>query len=491
MIRAMPTRFCLVCEDSLPEETVRLLREACGERGVPFEAVTAKTFDFDPSRRLRAGDLLYNAATSVAASRAEQFLFAPGVATFHAHPRGVFHSVNLQTLLAEAAGIPMPKTVYLASASPELLRRQVERVGGFPVVLKVLGRSSGIGVMLAESMAALRSVADYAIAQGHNPLLCQFIGGAVHWRVIVLGGQAIASYRNKQPAEDFRSHGSEDREDFDARPPAAVVDAAVRATATMELEFAGVDVLEDPAGNAFFLEANFPCYYPHAQLYGGVDIAGAMVDFLLAKAGHAPAKPAAQPECRLRRLARAPDVFAIDDFADAAECAHVLAAAGRIERAPPPGLRIGRDAAGLAFEMPVRGDPVLARIMSRISRAMGMDNALGYSFRFRRYAQGQGHPPHFDEYQVAGRALAATAILYLSDAGGGETHFPHARPGPLKILPKRGRLALWLNLRADGSVDPAAVHESLAVTGGEKATITDFVYRPLGDNACRLRTEQT
>jgi hypothetical protein len=33
-----------------------------------------------------------------------------------------------------------------------------------------------------------------------------------------------------------------------------------------------------------FLEANFPFYYPHAQLHGGVDIAGQMVDYLAAKA---------------------------------------------------------------------------------------------------------------------------------------------------------------------------------------------------------------
>jgi hypothetical protein len=288
-------RFCLVSEASVPEETVSLLREACRERGIPVDVVTAKTFDFDPSQRLQAGDMLYRAATSVAAYRVEQFLFAPGVATFYATPNGVFFNVNLQTLLMESAGIPMPKTVYLASSGPVLLRRQVDRVGGFPVVVKVLGRSSGIGVMLAESMASLRSQVDFAIAQGHNPLLCQYIRDAVHWRVIVLGGRAIATYRNKPMADDFRSCGSTDRADFEARPPAAVIETALRATATCGLEFAGVDVLEDPAGNAWFLEANFPCYYPQAQLHGGVDIAGPMVDFLAAKARQGRSEPVPVP----------------------------------------------------------------------------------------------------------------------------------------------------------------------------------------------------
>jgi hypothetical protein len=281
-------RFCLVSETSVPEETARLLREACESREIPFEVVIAKTFDFDPSRRLKPGDLLYKAAASLAASRAEQFLYTPGVATFHAAEGGVFFSVDHQTLLAESSGIPMPRTVYLASANSGLLRQHVERLGGFPVVVKVLGRSGGIGVMLADSMPALRSLADFTIAQGQNPLLCQFIPNAVHWRLIVLGDQVIASYRNRTMPEDFRSAGSTKPEDFEAKPPALAIETAVRAVAACRLEFAGVDILEDPAGNVFFLEANFPCYYPHAQLHGDTDIGGRMVDFLAAKVRRRP-----------------------------------------------------------------------------------------------------------------------------------------------------------------------------------------------------------
>ncbi len=288
-------KFCLVSEQSVPEETVRLLREACARRSIPFELVTGKTFEFKPDQRLRAGDMLYRAAVSMAATRAEQFLAAPGVATFYAREDLLYFAVNSQTLLVQSAGVATPATVYLASADSSMLRRQVERLGGFPVVVKVLGRSSGVGVMLAESMLSLKPMVDFVLAQGHNPLLCQFIADALHWRVIVLGDRAIASYRNKRVPDDFRSTGSSSREDFDAVPPSAVVDAAIRATRASGLEFAGVDVLEDPAGNAWFLEANFPTYYPQAQLYGGVDIAGQMVDYLAAKAGALAMKKAFEP----------------------------------------------------------------------------------------------------------------------------------------------------------------------------------------------------
>jgi hypothetical protein len=82
--------------------------------------------------------------------------------------------------------------------------------------------------MPAESAASLKSIVDYVLAHGQNPLLMQFIANAIHWRVIVPGDRPIASYRNKQVEGDFRSMGSSDRADFDAVPPALAPDAAVR-----------------------------------------------------------------------------------------------------------------------------------------------------------------------------------------------------------------------------------------------------------------------
>ena len=61
-----------------------------------------------------------------------------------------------------------------------------------------------------------------------------------------------------------------------------MADIAVRAMATLELEFGGVDVLESPRG-LHLLEANFPCYFAHPYEEAGIDVAGPMVDYLMAK----------------------------------------------------------------------------------------------------------------------------------------------------------------------------------------------------------------
>jgi hypothetical protein len=208
-----------------------------------------------------------------------------------------------------------------------------------------------------------------------------------------------------------------------------------------------------------------------------VDIAGQMVDFLAAKAGRA-------RTFQFLRLANTPDICSIDNFLDASDCESVLAKAARVETEQPADIRVKRDSTGCSFEMPIGKDPLLRRIASDIHRALGMTNDLAYTFRFRSYATGESHPAHLDDYEILGKRLVATAILYLTNTeSGGQTHFPHSQPRPVTIAPARGRLSIWFNCHADGNAEPASLHESLPVLRGEKATITTFVYKRIEDYA--------
>jgi hypothetical protein len=278
-----PMLFCYVSEANVPAASGRLLAEACAQRGVPFREIEARRFDYDPAQRLQPGDLLFRGAVSRAASRAEQFLYVPGVATFHSESGDIRFGPVDPTLLQGSAGVPIPPTVYASCDDPELVQALVQRVGGFPVVLKVLGRSHGVGVMRLDSLPSLLSVLGFALAQGHHPQLSTYVAEAMHWRLVLVGDRVAAHYRNPYRPADFRSRASRDPLDYLSPPPEAVAEAALAAVRAERLEFAGVDVLEDPSGRPWVLEANFPCYFPQAQLVAGVDVAGAMVEFLMAK----------------------------------------------------------------------------------------------------------------------------------------------------------------------------------------------------------------
>ena len=175
-----------------------------------------------------------------------------------------------------------------------LLRQMVDDCGGLPVVVKASGYSRGIGVMRADSLASLFSIVDFAGAEGSKPLLTAYIPDAVHWRVVVVGDQAVASYRNVTDDDDFRTSGSDDAEDYAAPLPAGAAELAVDACRVLRHAHGGVDILEHASGRLYLLEANFPCYYAQAQLSGGADVAGAMVQYLLDRA-EALAPPSGEP----------------------------------------------------------------------------------------------------------------------------------------------------------------------------------------------------
>lgn len=280
---ARPPAFHMVGDRGLPPITGRLLRAACDARGVAYREVEVRGFDFADERQLAPGDLLYRASTSVAAIRVEQFLHADGVASFHADRDAVYFDTSAVPLIFQRAGLVTPRTVPCVPLGKPALRRVVARLGGYPVVLKVLGGEGGVGVLRLDSWPALISVLDLLHAQGRTPLLSTYIPDALHWRVVVVGARAVAAYRNPTRADEFRSGVTRDPADYfsEVRPDLAA--PAIRAVQVLRREFGGVDLLEHPSGRIYLLEVNCPCYFAQAQDVAGIDIAGAMLDHLLAK----------------------------------------------------------------------------------------------------------------------------------------------------------------------------------------------------------------
>lgn len=291
-------RLLAIVDDGVPAETLALLRQACDRRGVRVAVVHPERHAFGDDQPLRAGDLLYRPAVSLHATRVEQHLWQPKVASFYLDPDGpLFANINATETFARA-GLPVPRTFFLDRPSRAMLRAMVEQLGGLPVVVKALGYSRGVGVMRADSLAGLFSIVDFATAEGGKPLLTAYVADAVHWRVVVVGDRAVASYRNVTDDDDFRTSGSDDLEDYQAPLPAGAAELAVRACQVLRHAHGGVDILEHPSGRLYLLEANFPCYYAQAQLSAGVDVAGAMVDYLLDRA-EALAPPSTEPLPRL------------------------------------------------------------------------------------------------------------------------------------------------------------------------------------------------
>ncbi|MGE0039668.1 MAG: RimK family alpha-L-glutamate ligase [Vicinamibacterales bacterium] len=271
-------------DDGVPETTTRFLREACAARGVEYVHIDPRWFDFADERQLEPGAILFRPAISLQAIRVEQFLYADGVSTFYRDPDGIFFSPSSSNLLFQRAGLPIPRTYYVHNSARTQIDQWVEKLGGYPVVVKLMGYSRGLGVMRADSPESLYSLVDYTCAESKTPLLTSYVEDAVHWRLIVVGDQVVSGYQNRKDHNDFRTYADKDPADFRHPIRPELADVAVRAVQALRYEFGGVDVLEHPSGRLYLLESNFPCYFGTPQEVVGTDVSGAMLDHLIAKA---------------------------------------------------------------------------------------------------------------------------------------------------------------------------------------------------------------
>jgi hypothetical protein len=185
-------------------------------------------------------------------------------------------------------------------------------------------------------------------------------------------------------------------------------------------------------------------------------------------------------DVEITAIGERPRLYVIDDFASEAETEHVVAIVSERERLEQHAQSWERDKNSFVAELSRVSDATLARIAARSEALLGTCNDRGESLRLRAYVPGEAHGLHTDSYQDGDAILVATALLYLVDVeAGGGTRFPHARPQPVTITPRRGRLLLWFGHLEDGSLDPCSAHESLPVEAGHKLVLNNFIYKPL------------
>jgi len=258
-------------------DTNRLFEAACALRDIAYvpvipTEVAGAGLDAAPGPRL-----LYRAATDRAAQLVEKLLFRPGTAALH-DPHFL---CDHQPILLRQSGVPMPRAVYIPADRPARLAAQVDWLGGFPVVVKRPGEEGGRGVSRAGSQPELeRQVA----AAGGAVTIEAFVPHARSWRMTVLGGRIVAATARAAAAADFRTNGPGSSELPLSDPPAGAGAIAIAAARALRLDFGGADILESPDGALTLTELNFPCYFADQTRLTGADIAGAMIDFLAARA---------------------------------------------------------------------------------------------------------------------------------------------------------------------------------------------------------------
>ncbi len=261
------------------DERLELLRAACKRLKISFRALSPSGFDFSRPSPVRKGDIVYRISRGKLLRFFEDYIVRPGCITFYQDV--IFHKPD--PFFLEKHDIPVPKTVFCLTREKKLLMNYVKEIGGFPVILKALGGTHGMGVIKIDSFSALKSMADFLLAQGKLFVLKQFLPVKTSARFIVLGDKVVASIEYVARDNDFRTNSAKTLTVRPKKYSKALEELAVRATHAMGWEFGGVDILIHK-GKPYVSEVNFPCNFVRAQNALNKDVALLMVQYLQAKA---------------------------------------------------------------------------------------------------------------------------------------------------------------------------------------------------------------
>lgn len=197
-------------------------------------------------------------------------------------PAGFGQDSVLWSIRLEQSGLSVPKTAWIATTDRPLLRRYIEQLGGFPVVLKTFGGTRGVGVVQVGTWPQLFSLCDYLSSKETVFALREFIPSQSCERLVVLGDSVIDASTRPTASDDFRSDGT----DAGCRPQEYAQEInklAVDATAAANFHFGGVDVLvDDRDGRAYVLEVNCPLDFVASGRVSGIDVAGCLVNWFFA-----------------------------------------------------------------------------------------------------------------------------------------------------------------------------------------------------------------
>ena len=157
-------------------------------------------------------------------------------------------------------GLTEPKTILIND--PEKSVDQVEGAGlKFPIILKTLRGSKGVGVLFVESAKALDSIVQLIHKQDEDTdlLAQQYIKTDYDVRVHVLGGKVIAAMKRPVIEGDFRSNVSQGSEPENIELTELEIEESLKAAKAVGGLWSAVDFI--PSKNRekeppYFLEVN-------------------------------------------------------------------------------------------------------------------------------------------------------------------------------------------------------------------------------------------
>jgi ribosomal protein S6--L-glutamate ligase len=184
---------------------------------------------------------------------------------------------SLQLLSREGIGLPVTGFAH----STKYTRDLISRVGGAPLVVKLLEGTQGIGVVLTETQKAAESVIEAFKGLKQQILVQEFVeeSKGADIRCLVVGTKVVAAMKRQGAEGEFRSNIHRGGTASVVRLTPKERATAVRAAHIMGLNVAGVDILQSNRG-PIVMEVNSSPGLEGIETATGKDVADEIIRFI-------------------------------------------------------------------------------------------------------------------------------------------------------------------------------------------------------------------
>ncbi|MDP4845666.1 MAG: RimK family alpha-L-glutamate ligase [Akkermansiaceae bacterium] len=257
-------------------EVLNTLRLAIGlDQGDPDLFYYGKPLKETDAILPRIGTSITRYGTAVVRQFEQMDVYTPNTAAGISNSRDKLRS--LQILSRHDVGIPT--TAYVDDKRD--VESALERVGGAPVIIKLLEGTQGVGVILADKIEIAKAIVETLQSSKQQVLLQKFVAESKgkDVRAFVIGDRVVAAIRRVAQGQEFRSnvHRGGKAEAITLDP--AYEEAAVRAAQIMGLRVCGVDMLEGKDGPQI-MEVNSSPGFEGIEGATKLDIAGEVIDYI-------------------------------------------------------------------------------------------------------------------------------------------------------------------------------------------------------------------
>ena len=183
------------------------------------------------------------------------------------------------TQILSRHNIAMPATTFVRDRADVI--PAIERVGGAPVVIKLLEGTQGIGVILAPELKVAEAIIETLQSTRQNVLIQRFVSESRgrDIRGLVVGDRVVAAMRRVARGDEFRSNVHRGGSVEPVSLPPEYERVAVRSAQIMGLRVAGVDMLEGRDG-PLVMEVNSSPGLEGVESATKLDVAGAIIDYI-------------------------------------------------------------------------------------------------------------------------------------------------------------------------------------------------------------------